>query len=142
MALDAPSCPRWMMPNLGGRGYYRNAYTAAQVVALRDAGWPQLKPTERNAVLFDITDATMHGQLPLSLALSFVPRLLAAGDRFSIGAALRIPTGVNELITDELRPSYETWLRHTFGDAARRSGLSPRDSDSLDVETVRGSLIN
>jgi alanyl aminopeptidase len=142
MALDAPSCPRWMMPNLDGRGYYRNAYTAAQVVALRDAGWPQLKPTERNVVLFDTTDATMHGKLPLSLALSFVPRLLAAGDRFSIVAALRIPTGVNELITDELRPSYEAWLRRTFGQAARRSGLSPRDSDSLDVETVRGTLIN
>ncbi|HSR96128.1 MAG TPA: M1 family aminopeptidase, partial [Kofleriaceae bacterium] len=142
MALDAPSCPRWMMPNLDGRGYYRNAYTPAQVTALRDAAWPQLKPTERNVVLFDTTEATLHGKLPLPLALSFVPRLLAAGDRFSVIAALRIPTGVNELITDELRPSYEAWLRRTFGDAARRSGLSPRAGDSLDVETVRGNLLN
>src|SRR6185295_4181193 len=34
--LDAPSCPRWMMPNLRGRGYYRTAYTEPQVAALRD----------------------------------------------------------------------------------------------------------
>src|SRR6185503_18007554 len=142
IALDAPSCPRWMMPNLDGRGYYRNAYTAAQVVALRDAGWQQLRPAERNVVLFDAAEATLRGKLPLSLALSFVPRLLAAGDRFSVVAALRIPTSVNSLIADELRPSYEGWLRRTFGPAARRSGLSPRDSDSLDVEAVRGSLIN
>jgi cytosol alanyl aminopeptidase len=142
IALDAPSCPRWMMPNVDGRGYYRNAYTAAQVVALRDAGWAQLRPAERNVLLFDATDATLRGKLPLSLTLSFVPRLLAAGDRFSVTAALRIPTGVNQLIADELRPSYESWLRRTFGPAARRSGLSPRDSDSLDVETVRGNLIN
>jgi alanyl aminopeptidase len=142
IALDAPSCPRWLMPNVDGRGYYRSAYTAAQVVALRDAAWQQLRPAERNVVLFDATDATLRGKLPLSLALSFVPRLLAAGDRFSVIAALRLPTDINELIADELRPSYEGWLRRTFGPAARRSGLSPRDSDSLDVETVRGNLIN
>src|SRR5262249_13037878 len=53
ITLDATSCPRWLMPNLGGHGYYRNAYTAAQIVALRDGAWPQLKPAERNVLLFD-----------------------------------------------------------------------------------------
>src|SRR4029079_13705113 len=31
LELDAPSCPRWVMPNLRGRGYSRSAYTAPQL---------------------------------------------------------------------------------------------------------------
>jgi alanyl aminopeptidase len=142
IALEAPSCPRWVMPNVGGRGYYRNAYTAAEVTALRDAAWPELTEAERRAVVFDVSNAATLGKLPLSLALSFLPRLLAAGDRFSIGAALGLPLGVRELVPEELRASYEAWLRLTFGPAARKAGLSPKAGDSLDVEAVRGDLID
>jgi cytosol alanyl aminopeptidase len=139
--LPAPSCPRWVMPNLGGHGYYRTAYTAPQVTALRDQAWSQLQPTERRAVFIDTASAATLGKLPLALALSFVPRQLAAGDRFSVGEALGLPLGVRQFIPDELRPRYEGWLRTAFGPAARKAGLSPRDSDSLDVETARAELV-
>jgi alanyl aminopeptidase len=141
IALDAPTCPRWVMPNVSGRGYYRSAYTADQVVALRDHAWPQLQPTERAALSFDTAEAALLGKLPLGLALSFVPRLLAAGDRFSIRAALAVPLGVRDLVPEDLRPRYEAWLRLTFGPAARKAGLLPRDSDQLDVESSRSSLL-
>ena len=141
IALDTPSCPRWMMPNVDGRGHYRNTYTAAQAVALRDDAWPQLRSTERRVVVFDASNAATLGKLPLQLALSFVPRLLAAGDRSSISAALEIPLGARTLVPDELRLTYEAWLRRTFGVAAREAGLTPKDSDSLEVESVRRKLI-
>ena len=142
IALDAPSCPRWMMPNVDGRGYYRNVYTAAQVANLRDVAWPQLKPTERRVVVFDATNATTLGKLPLQLALSFVPKLVATGDRFSIGDALALPMGIRDAVPGELRPAYEGWLRRTFGVPARKAGLVPRDNDNLDVESVRGNLVD
>ncbi len=142
IALDAPSCPRWMMPNVDGRGYYRIAYTAEQVAMLRDAAWPELRPTERRAVFFDASSAATLGKLPLSLALSFLPKLLAVGDRFLIGAALELPLVARESVPDDLRASYEAWLRSTFGPAARKAGLAPRPGDSLDVESVRGNLID
>jgi alanyl aminopeptidase len=142
MALDTPSCPRWVMPNAAGRGYYRSAYTAAQIVALRDQAWPQLRPTERSAVFFDASAAALLGKLPLSLALSFVPKLLAAGDRFSIRGALAVPLGVRDLVPDDLRARYEGWLRQTFGPAAHRAGLTPKPGDSLDVEDARASLLD
>jgi cytosol alanyl aminopeptidase len=140
--LDAPSCPRWVMPNLDGRGYYRAAYTPADVAALRDQAWPQLKPTERNTAFVDIANAARHARLPLTAALSFVPRQLAAGDRFSVGAALDLPLGLRQFIPVELRPTYESWLRRTFGAAARKAGLKPKDGDSLDVESARMQLID
>jgi alanyl aminopeptidase len=142
IALDAPSCPRWIMPNADGRGYYRNTYTAAQVRQLRDDAWQQLRPTERRVLVFDASNAATLGKLPVSLALSFLPKLLAAGDRFSVAAALAIPRHVRSFVPDELRPTYEAWLRRTFGPAARKAGLSPSDRDSLDIEAVRGDLID
>jgi alanyl aminopeptidase len=78
LALDAPACPRWLIANAGGRGYYRVAYSPADVMAVRDHAWPFLTPVERRAVMFDVNAAADLGALPLSLALSFVPRLIAA----------------------------------------------------------------
>src|SRR5262249_54010241 len=75
------------------------------------------------------------------LALSFVPKQLAIGDRFSVGEALRIPISMRRFVPDELRSSYRAWLVRTFGAMARKAGLSPKDSDSLGVETVRNELI-
>jgi alanyl aminopeptidase len=130
------------MPNASGRGYYRNAYTADQIVALRDQAWSQLRATERSAVFFDATEEALLGRLPLSLTLSFVPKLLAAGDRFSIRAALAVPLGVRNLVPEDLRAKYEAWLRFALGPAARKAGLSPKRTDSLDIEVARTSLLD
>ncbi|HEX3760012.1 MAG TPA: ERAP1-like C-terminal domain-containing protein, partial [Kofleriaceae bacterium] len=141
LELPAPSCPRWVMPNLGGRGYYHTAYTPAQITALRDQGWSQLQPTERRAAYIDTMGAATIGKLPLALALSLVPGQLAAGDRFSVRGALELPRELREFVPDDLRPRYEAWMRSTFGAAAHKAGLSPRDSDSLDVEDARDNLV-
>ena len=138
--LDAPACPRWVMPNLDGRGYYRIAYTEPQVTTLRDLAWQQLKPTERRALYADVETAATQGRLPLALALSFAPRQLAAGDRFSIDEALGVPLRLRRFVPEELRPRYEAWLRRTFAPAAHRAGLAPRDGEALDVELVRSNL--
>src|SRR6185295_8728873 len=45
--LEATSCPRWVMANVDGRGYYRRRYDAAQLRPLRDIAWPKLTWTER-----------------------------------------------------------------------------------------------
>ncbi len=140
--LDAPSCPAWLMPNVGGRGYYRSAYSEDDVVALRDQAWPMLTPAERGAVMFDVSEAATLGALPLPLALSFVPRLLVAGDRFSVAAATAIPRAIDELVPGELRPVYEAWLRQTYSAVALQAGVVASDRDSLDLETSRGELLD
>jgi len=141
LALDAKACPRWVMPNVNARGYYRSAYTAAQVSALRDEGWAQLSWTERRALFGDVRDAVSTGKLPLQLALSLVPKMLAGNDRFTVAPAINLPSGLSRLVTDDLRPAYEAWLRRTFGPGAEKAGLLPRPSDTLDTEAMRGELI-
>jgi alanyl aminopeptidase len=142
VALEAPSCPRWVMPNVNGRGYYRIAYTAADVAALRDRAWPQLTAAERQAVFFDAADAATLGKLPLALALSFLPRMIASGNRVAIDAAIQLPLRLRDAVPDELQPSYRTWMAATFGPAARKAGLMPGPRDSLDVERARVALVD
>src|SRR5205085_8621822 len=128
LALDAPAktCPRWVMPNVNGRGYYRVQYTSADVTALRDEAWAKLSWTERRALYFDIQTAVGNGKLPLQTALSFVPKLLAGNDRFTIGPALGLASGVDRLVPDELRGKYEYWLRTNFGPGATKAGFVPK----------------
>ncbi|HET9623650.1 MAG TPA: M1 family metallopeptidase, partial [Kofleriaceae bacterium] len=141
IALDTKSCPRWMMPNVNGRGYYRDAYTAAQATALRDEAWGKLSWLERRAVFSDVHDAAFTGKLPLQLALSLVPKMLAGNDRFTVGPATRTAAELSRDVPDELRPKYEAWLRQTFGPGARQAGVAPKANDTIDTEATRSELI-
>ncbi|HEY5947435.1 MAG TPA: M1 family aminopeptidase, partial [Kofleriaceae bacterium] len=155
IALDTKRCPRWLMPTANGGGYYRARYTAPQVIKLRDEAWPLLTWTERRALYFDVVSATRYrprglrkpvpktpsGKLPLTLVLSIVPKLLAGGDRFTVGDALVVPTGMDRFVADDQRVKYEAWLRATFGPGAAKLGLIPQDSDDIDAEINRVELI-
>ena len=146
--LDAPtgsialaSCPRWVMPNVDARGYYVAKLTAAQVAALRDEAWPLLSWTERRLVAETVTTAASRGTLPLVLALSFVPKMLAGGDRFTISDALS-PLAFDRWVADDQRPKYEAWVRTTYGLAAAKLGFDPKPTDDLDAEETREALVS
>ena len=141
LALDQTTCPRWVMPNANGRGYYRVAYTAAQLTSLRDDAWPELTWNERRAIFNDVAVATGQGKVPLMLALSFVPKLLVGNDRFTVPPALWLPTILDSWVPNDLRPRYESWLRTAFGPGAIAVGLTPKDSDTLDIQATRAALI-
>ena len=141
--LDTRSCPRWVMLNQEGAGYYRTAYTRAQLTALRDHAWPKLSWLERRAVFSDLETAIKNGQIPLRDALPFVPKLLAGNDRFTLQSVVRLLDLLEPLIPDAQRASYEAWLRRTFAARARELGLEfakPRSGDTYDVEQQRTLL--
>lgn len=142
VALETKTCPRWVMANVNARGYYRLALTAAQVTSLRDEAWPNLKWTERMVVAATADIEANHGKLPLPLALSFVPKLLAGGDRFTIGSAVGFPLGLDHIVDDNQRAKYEAWVRMMFGPGAAKVGIMPKDSDDLDAESTRAELVN
>jgi len=106
---------------------------------------------ERRALVFDLVGATgarrgarplLAPKLPLPLVLSFVPKLLVAGDRYTAGDALGLPEGLDALVADDQRNKYEAWLRMTFGPGAAKIGVVPRDADDLDAETLHRELLH
>ncbi|HEY3803333.1 MAG TPA: M1 family metallopeptidase [Kofleriaceae bacterium] len=150
--VDAPtamielpgSCPRWIAPNAGGRGYYRVDFTVKQATALRDEAWSALTPAERLVTFYDVTTSATQAhqgqELPLALAMSFVPKLLAAGDRFAIGDVGGLADRLVWYAQPDQRAKLETWLRETFGPGAAKLGALPKDGDDLDAEASRGEL--
>jgi alanyl aminopeptidase len=144
LALDTKTCPRWLAPNVGGRGYYRADLTLKQATALRDEGWSALHPAERLVAFLDITTSATQAhagtKLPLALAISFIPKLLAVGDRFAIGDVNELVYGTLTRFAGDLRPKFEAWQRATFGPGATKLGPLPKDGDDLDAEVSRAGL--
>jgi alanyl aminopeptidase len=154
--LDTKTCPRWVLGNANGRGMYRTRYTLAQATALRDEAWSQLTWTERRAV-FAAVDTGIEGvprpmkksvttkppgKLPLALALSFVPRMLAGADRFTVSDATGLAKSFDWIVPEDQRPKYEGWIRATFGAGATKVGLVPKPDEDLDAEKVRSHLLS
>ena len=142
---DAKACPRWLAPNVGGRGYYRTDLTVKQAVTLRDEAWPALTPAERLATFRDVavsaTQAHAGTVLPLQLAISFVPALLAAGDRFAIDEVTDlVDKTLSRFAGSDQRAKLEAWRRATFGPGAAKVGALPKDGDDLDAEVSRRAL--
>jgi hypothetical protein len=81
-------------------------------------------------------------RLPLQLALSLVPMMLTAGDRFTTSDALALPLALDRFVADDQRAKYEAWIRAAFGPGAVQLGLSPRPADDLDAETMRADLFD
>ncbi|HTR56051.1 MAG TPA: M1 family metallopeptidase [Kofleriaceae bacterium] len=142
IALATKSCPRWVLPNVEARGYYRTALTADQAVALRDEAWPLLAPAERRALFFELADEARAVRVPLQLALSFIPKLLAGGDRFAVAAAVELPESLDRFVPDELRAKFEAVMRATFSPGATKLGIAARPSDDLDAEQARTTIFH
>jgi cytosol alanyl aminopeptidase len=143
VALPTKGCPRWVMPNLDGNGHYRVRYTQQQAKALRDEAWDKLSASERRSVFNDVHGmvyAREH-RLPLQSALSFVPKLLAKGNRFVVNDALAVPWSVERKVPSDLADKYAYYMRTTFGPGAAKLGLVPGAKETLDDETLRTSLV-
>ena len=141
LPLGATGCPRWVMPNSEGRGYYRIAFSAAQLTALRDEAWPMLSEAEKLTLAGDARALVATGHVPLQLALSLAPKLLAIGDRFAAQEALALPLAIERFVPDELHAKYENWMRQTFGPTATKLGFQPGPKDDFDSESIRSSVV-
>lgn len=154
IALPGKACPRWVMPNAGGLGYYYTALTASAATALRDTGWAALSWAERRVVVEDVRGQVMQGRLPVALLMSFVPKLLAGTDRYALGDALGdrwsgdfagAPSGLPLDIATDLAPTLQlrvdTWRRNTYGALARKRGFLAKPGETLDDEAIRNALV-
>jgi cytosol alanyl aminopeptidase len=141
LALDAKACPRWVMLNAGGYGYYRSGLPAASYQAVRDLAWKSLTPVERFTVFTDTSALAFTGQVDVGLPLSLVPLMLAEKHRFAVGGAAGLAERLRAMVSPGKRPAYDAWIRASFGPMARSLGWAARRADSLDVEATRRTLL-
>ncbi|HEX8013385.1 MAG TPA: M1 family metallopeptidase [Casimicrobiaceae bacterium] len=140
LALGA-SCPKFVMANAGGRGYYVADYRGdllAKLAANRDA----LSPPEYAGLLYDLRALVQAGRLSGAQALEWVRVAGNARDRHVVEAALELARFVRDtLVGEPERARFAAFVREVFGERARSLGYAPRRNESDDEELLRRSLV-
>jgi alanyl aminopeptidase len=165
--IDFKSCPRWVLPNDGMRGYYRSNVFAAGWSDVLDSqpGRPHLaKPVlgkwrwdgerllraagdklsiaERVGALGDLLSMVNAGQADLRDALETVPVALLANNRHLTGAALGIASTLgDDTVPDPEHGKYQQWVRETFGPVAKKLALQVAPADDEDTRLLRPGVV-
>jgi len=140
---SAPRCPDWVMPNEGGRGYYRVLYGGHFVKALLKGGGKQLSLPERLTVVNDLRALSHTGRVSYADLLELLPTLAKDPDRSIAESSIAIASAIRwNLLPDPLRPRYAAFIRKTFGPRAHQIGWLAKASDDEDTLLLRPALLS
>ncbi len=121
LPITAKACPRWVLPNASGLGFYRGKLSLQGLGALLDRGWPALTPAERFTVIGELTDRTV--------LLAISPKLVEAGDPVSVYAGIAVLDAEARFVPDDLRPRFDAWVQQHLGALARDVHFKIADGD-------------
>jgi alanyl aminopeptidase len=125
LSLEGQACPSYVLPNAGGKGYYR--------FALDDASWqqlfmalPGLDPGSKLMTVNNFTAAFLAGQLPAEALLSG----LETAARLDVREAVLNPQNLLrsmdvQLLSDDHRPAFHRWLTSLYRPQFERFGYEP-----------------
>jgi alanyl aminopeptidase len=140
LALSAKTCPDWVLPNEGELGYYRSSPKGD----LRNhllAHARDLTMAERVGLIGDVNALIASGDLENGVALSLVADLAKDKSRHLVDASIGIVGGVDDMISDKLRPRYEKFIRKLYQARARELGWSAKKGESTDAKQLRPELL-
>ncbi len=131
-------CPRWLVANADGAGYYRSTVTGA-------IGAPPpalLTRRERLRAIGDIGAARARGDVDLATALSAGVALMADRDaKIALWAGgLLAPVRV-DVLDDDTYARFLRLLDRTLGPRARKLGWRRRPGDDDDTQALRLAIV-
>jgi cytosol alanyl aminopeptidase len=101
-----------------------------------------LSPAEYATLLYDLHALVRAGSVDGKEALEWVRAAGDSRDRHVIEAAIELAIFVRDtLVGDAERGRFSAFVRHVFGERARKLGYQPRRHESDDDRLVRRSLI-
>ncbi|MBU8899449.1 M1 family metallopeptidase [Corallococcus sp. M34] len=142
MELPGKGCPKWVLLNAGGTGYYRSGYTREQLARLLAVPSGTFSVTEQGALMADLDAAVGRGDIPLGEALKAVPATALNPSRLvrERGAELLDRVRMDHLTPAE-RTSYQGWVRSLYGPQARALGWVPKAQEEDETREARTSLL-
>ena len=129
----------WVVVNDGGSGFYRVRYPAEMVAALiAEAG---LEPLERFNLVSDTWAMTLAGQTPLRDFVGLIARMSAEDDP-DVWAAMLGPLHlVDRFVPDDVRPSFEAFVRTLVAPAFERIGWTAGPGEDDRTGSLRAALV-
>ena len=138
----ARSCPRWLVANADGGGYYRVAYQAAMRRELLGRSFGRLNALEQLATISDARGLAETGDIAIDELLGQVPRLARHHNLRVVSAAASLLDAVRtDFVRDELRPVYARFIQKTFGRHARALGWSVRPGEKSAAIDLRRRIV-
>ena len=156
MALEAQSCPDWVIGNDGGAGYYRVAAKDKLLPNLLKQRVGRLSPRDRLVLFGDIQALVYSGKMPAGDALALLPRLVFDGNRQVVASAAGFLAGESNprgramsasapigeyLVPDSERSRFAAFVQQTFGRKARDLGWKARPGESDETRQLRPILV-
>lgn len=135
-------CPDWVMPNAGGLGYYRAAYTPKDMKALLGAGKSPLTVAERMSAVSDLNALSGNGKYPLGEALALVPELLKDPSPHVQSTAAGMMGRLNDdFVEPDLRPNAKKLVAKVIAPRLKALGLVGKAGESAEVQKLRRHLL-
>jgi cytosol alanyl aminopeptidase len=131
--LPARKCPRWIMPNAGGNGPYRIAWTKDVLESLLSEGWSSLTEQERKA-LFEETEDPVF-KLAIFAAI-------ARNDAADVAFAVPYLGAMHKYVPDDLRSRFYGWIAAKFGARARHTSFTRLTTESFRTQQQRLHVTN
>ena len=139
LELPSASCPAWIHPNPGERGYYLYTLPAEQLRALaQKAG---LTPREQAGLADDIDVLLRSGQLPLATGLDTLGLLAAGTDRLTAGRTLDTFQLVSRAVVEPRARKRFAALLSPYAALVRQLGLVGSADDGDLTGEVRRSVV-
>ena len=141
LALSAPSCPAWVMPNEGGLGYYRMRPQGDMLAHLLANASKVLTLPERIALIGDVNALVASGDVKKGVALDLVETLAKDRSRYIVDASIGVVGSIDEVVPAKLRPNYERFVRKLYQARAHELGWQARKGEDDNTQQLRRSLL-
>lgn len=140
---DAPACPDWVLPNAGGRGYYRWSVEDAAFEKLFSPGvFKALPAEERLEVAASVTALVSSGDLPfrrsVETAVTLIDDPVRQVRQIGIGAG----SSWAEWLPPDVVPGYRAWVSKTYGPLSRELGFESKKDESDDEKPIRAQVLS
>jgi cytosol alanyl aminopeptidase len=138
--IQIPGVPTWIFGNVAGHGYYRTLQTPEMLSALLK-NLPALSGPELLNLVGDVAANVASGDVKIATALEMVALLANSKQRQIIDQTVGIVSGVDDYVSDELRPNYERMITKLYAKRALQMGFASKPGESPDSKKQRATLL-
>ncbi len=109
---------------------------------LLEGGGAILTPAEALGVFDNLSALVASGELPAADLLGMIPAVAKEGGERLVASAAGFVSDLDpHLLTEELRPGYQKFIRRTFGPRARALGFAHAPGEDEETRLLRPALI-
>jgi alanyl aminopeptidase len=135
------ACPRYVMANDGGAGYYVADYQGDLLERLAKTR-ATLSTAEYTSLLYDLRALVRSGAVDAAVAFDWIATAAKAGDFHVTTAAIDAASFLRDTVVDEASEErYDAFVRAVFADRARALGFASRIAEGDEAQMLRRTLL-